>query len=93
MNKLSPLPVVVGSCLSPEIWVFSPGFRTEAQFERVRDIVSSEPFAFSCGSMIFEPEGIRTYKGPVVFTWYDRTGTLHGTRIGANGSVISDSKA
>lgn len=90
----SPLSFVlpVGSDLSCETWTFSPGFRTEAQFERVRSIAGSPDFAFSCNSRMFEPEQGRPCRGPVTFTWYDRAGVLHATRIGARGEIRSEAR-
>jgi hypothetical protein len=84
---ISPLSVPVGASLSPEAWVFRPGFRTEAQFAAVSAIVLSPDFAFSCLSQVFEPETDSDYRGSFAFTWYDKAGSLRCSKVTPSGRV------
>lgn len=53
---------------------------TPFQETTVRTIVASDQFDFACNRMELEPGS--SYKGPVGFLWYDKSGDLHLTRIG-----------
>lgn len=75
MNS-SPLSVLSGGAV--ESWSLVPGFRTQAQFDRVRSIVESPEFHASCHSKLFEPSDPRPYSGPFTWLWYDRSGALRG---------------
>ncbi len=89
MNS-SPLSVLSGGAV--ESWSLVPGFRTQAQFDRVRSIVESPEFHASCHSKLFEPSDLRPYSGPFTWLWYDRSGALRGMRIGATGRILAETR-
>lgn len=55
----------------------SPG-RSEFQTEYAKSIARRTDFAFFC----CDPTCMVVYAGPVVYTWYDKAGKLHGERVG-----------
>jgi hypothetical protein len=84
----TPITVPVGNNHAPERWTLHENFRTEAQFEVVRQIIQSQDFDFSCNSNFFEPESSKPYKGPVAFTYYTKDGKLHIQKIGSKGKIL-----
>lgn len=84
----------IGKILEIHTETFHPGYRTIEQFEAVRAIVKQNDFESSVGDQYFDPGNSgSTYQGPFVFAWYDKSGHLHGTRIGKRGRILQEAVA
>jgi len=85
-----PFTLLRGNKKEVVIQKLHPGFRTEAQFDKVRELVNHKDFDFCCGQ-VFTPESSKSrYRGPFMFMWYDKKGKLHGIKIGARGEVLRE---
>lgn len=86
-NNSKQIRVYVGNHYEPETWLFQPGFRTEQQFEVVRQLVEATDFDFACCSKLFQPEGTKPYRGSFVFSFYTKDGKLNAQKITPTGRV------